>query len=208
MFLVAPLPGGIWRISAELRPDDPMAKAGYGAMSATTESLSVSNEEVLDRLQIFLRDRVGDTETRISHPSWISIFRFHRRLASAYRNGRMFLAGDAAHIHSALGGQGMNTGLGDAFNLGWKLSLVAQNRASIRLLDSYQAERRPVAADVVKNTSRAWDIFLGRTPLRLKLTGRWRCKKNDRFDWIRADSSVLNEPKCPIHRGICPPVAP
>jgi 4,5-epoxidase len=164
MFLVVPLPGGIWRISAELRPDDPMAKAGHGAMSATSESLPVSNAEVLDRLQIFLRDRVGDTETRISNPSWISIFRFHRRLASAYRNGRMLLAGDAAHIHSALGGQGMNAGLGDAFNLGWKLSLVAQNRASIRLLDSYQAERRPVAADVVKNTSRAWDIFLGRTP--------------------------------------------
>jgi 4,5-epoxidase len=75
----------------------------------------------------------------------------------------MLLAGDAAHIHSALGGQGMNTGIGDAFNLGWKLSLVAQKRASVRLLDTYQAERRPVAADVVKDTSRAWDMFLGRT---------------------------------------------
>jgi hypothetical protein len=91
----------------------------------------------------------------------LSHFRSRSTIQAAECSGAM--TGDAAHIHSALGGQGMNTGLGDAFNLGWKLSLVTQNRASVRLLDTSQAERRPVAADVVKNTSRAWDTFLGRT---------------------------------------------
>lgn len=75
----------------------------------------------------------------------------------------MFLAGDAAHIHSALGGQGMNTGIGDAFNLGWKLACVINGNASDRLLDSYEAERRPVTANVVRQTSRNWNILLGRT---------------------------------------------
>jgi 4,5-epoxidase len=82
--------------------------------------------------------------TRVTDPSWVSVFRFHRRLASTYRRGRILLAGDAAHIHSPFGGQGMNTGLGDAHNLGWKLALVIRGRAAERLLDTYEAERRPV----------------------------------------------------------------
>lgn len=162
MFIAVPLPGDVWRIVAELRPDDPMANADHGALTATPSGSPVS-AAVVDRLQMLMRERVGDTTTRMTSASCTSVFRFHRRLASAYRTGRMLLAGDAAHIHSALGGQGMNTGIGDAFNLGWKLACVIRGRASDRLLDTYEGERRPVAADVVKETSRAWNILLGRT---------------------------------------------
>jgi 2-polyprenyl-6-methoxyphenol hydroxylase-like FAD-dependent oxidoreductase len=91
--------------------------AGQGALTASTSVLAAS-PEVVDRVRTLMRERAGDITTRITSASWTSVFRFHRRLASAYRVGRMLLAGDAAHIHSALGGQGMNTGIGDAFNLG------------------------------------------------------------------------------------------
>jgi 4,5-epoxidase len=162
IFGVVPLPTGLWRIFAELRPDDPMAQAGHGALTATTDG-SPASPEVVDKMKTLLRERAGDTTTRISAASWTSVFRFHRRLASTYRRQRMLLAGDAAHIHSALGGQGMNTGIGDAFNLGWKLACVVRGQAADRLLDTYEAERRPVAADVIKETSWAWNILLGRT---------------------------------------------
>jgi len=88
----------------------------------------------------------------VSDPTWLASFRCHRRSASAYRRGRVLLAGDAVHIHSPAGGQGLNTGILDAHNLGWKLALVASGRAPGTLLDSYGAERRPVAEEVVRLT--------------------------------------------------------
>lgn len=78
-------------------------------------------------------------------PRWLSRFSVHRRLAEHYRRNRVLLAGDAAHIQSPLGAQGMNTGIGDAFNLGWKLALYLEGRGDGRLLDTYEQERRPVA---------------------------------------------------------------
>jgi 2-polyprenyl-6-methoxyphenol hydroxylase-like FAD-dependent oxidoreductase len=88
----------------------------------------------------------------VSDPSWLACFRSHRRSASAYRRGRVLLAGDAVHIHSPAGGQGLNTGMMDAHNLGWKLALVAAGRAPDAILDSYGAERRPVAEEVLRLT--------------------------------------------------------
>ena len=88
----------------------------------------------------------------MSDPTWLANFRCHRRSASAYRRGRVLLAGDAVHIHTPAGGQGMNTGITDAHNLGWKLALVASGRAPDALLDSYGTERRPVADEVLKLT--------------------------------------------------------
>jgi 4,5-epoxidase len=159
---MVPLPGRVWRIFAELQPDDPIAKAGHVAATALRGASQVSGV-VLDRARSLMRERVGDAAPPIASCTWTSVFRFHRRIAAAYRKKRMFLAGDAAHIHSALGGQGMNTGIGDAFNLGWKLASVISGDASDGLLDTYEAERRPVAADVVRQTSRAWNILIGRT---------------------------------------------
>jgi 2-polyprenyl-6-methoxyphenol hydroxylase-like FAD-dependent oxidoreductase len=88
----------------------------------------------------------------VSDPSWLASFRCHRRSASGYRRGRVLLAGDAVHIHSPAGGQGLNTGIIDAHNLGWKLALVATGRAPGTLLDSYSTERHPVADQVLKLT--------------------------------------------------------
>jgi 2-polyprenyl-6-methoxyphenol hydroxylase-like FAD-dependent oxidoreductase len=88
----------------------------------------------------------------VSDPTWLANFRCHRRSASAYRRGRVLLAGDAVHIHTPAGGQGMNTGVMDAHNLGWKLALVSAGRAPDTLLDSYGTERRPVAEEVLKLT--------------------------------------------------------
>jgi 2-polyprenyl-6-methoxyphenol hydroxylase-like FAD-dependent oxidoreductase len=88
----------------------------------------------------------------VSDPTWLASFRCHRRSASAYRRGRVLLAGDAVHIHSPAGGQGLNTGILDAHNLAWKLALVASGRVPDALLDSYGAERRPVADDVLRLT--------------------------------------------------------
>jgi 2-polyprenyl-6-methoxyphenol hydroxylase-like FAD-dependent oxidoreductase len=92
---------------------------------------------------------------RLTDPRWASVFRIHRKEAGRFRQGRVFLAGDAAHIHSPVGGQGMNIGIRDAFDLAWKLSLVLSNAASPELLDSYEAERKPVDEAVIRQTDRA-----------------------------------------------------
>lgn len=104
----------------------------------------------------------AETGGVIRATEWTSMFRIQRRLAAAYRRRRVLLAGDAAHIHSPLGGQGMNTGLGDAENLAWKLALVVTGRAEPALLDSYSAERRPVAEAVLTSTSQVTMGALGR----------------------------------------------
>jgi 2-polyprenyl-6-methoxyphenol hydroxylase-like FAD-dependent oxidoreductase len=88
----------------------------------------------------------------ISEPTWRSAFRIHRRQVVAYRNGRILLAGDAAHIHTPAGAQGLNTGIQDGINLGWKLALVAGGAADAALLDTYEGERKPIAADVLHLT--------------------------------------------------------
>jgi 2-polyprenyl-6-methoxyphenol hydroxylase-like FAD-dependent oxidoreductase len=102
----------------------------------------------LANMQAILERRSGRTDIRLHEPEWSSLWRANIRLVDRYREGRVFLAGDAAHIHSPAGGQGMNTGIQDAYNLGWKLAAVAKG-ASPALLDSYEAERRPVAAGVL-----------------------------------------------------------
>ena len=104
-------------------------------------------------------------------PRWLARFRLHHRLAARYRAGPVFLAGDAAHIHSPAGGQGMNTGLQDAANLAWKLALVVQGRAPERLLDSYDAERRPVGRRLLRTTDRLFAVAVARNPLALAAAG-------------------------------------
>jgi 2-polyprenyl-6-methoxyphenol hydroxylase-like FAD-dependent oxidoreductase len=92
----------------------------------------------------------------IRDPVWLTMFSVQSRLAERFRVGRVFLAGDAAHIHSPAGAQGMNTGIQDAINLGWKLGLVCRGQASDTLLDSYELERLPVARTVIRTTDRAF----------------------------------------------------
>ncbi|QAY61724.1 3-(3-hydroxyphenyl)propionate hydroxylase [Microbacterium protaetiae] len=99
-------------------------------------------------LQDILDRRSGGRGIHLHEPEWSTLWRANVRLAERYREGRVFLAGDAAHVHSPAGGQGMNTGIQDAANLGWKLAAVLQGADAV-LLDSYEAERRPVAAGVL-----------------------------------------------------------
>ena len=90
---------------------------------------------------------------RLTAAHWLATFEVHYGQVPSYRRGRAFLAGDAAHVHSPAGGQGMNTGMQDAFNLGWKLALSLERHAAPSLLDSYDDERRPVAAAVIGHTT-------------------------------------------------------
>ncbi|HEY8125839.1 MAG TPA: FAD-dependent monooxygenase [Methylocystis sp.] len=104
----------------------------------------------LDELQD-QADRHGPPGMRLRDPSWLSAFKINERVAARYRVGRCFLAGDAAHVHSPAGGQGMNTGIQDAVNLGWKLSYALGGTGDPNLLlDSYEPERRAIAQNVVK----------------------------------------------------------
>jgi 2-polyprenyl-6-methoxyphenol hydroxylase-like FAD-dependent oxidoreductase len=95
---------------------------------------------------------VYGTDYGIHDPTWITRFTDTTRQAAAYRERRVLLAGDAAHVHSPVGGQGLNTGMQDAVNLGWKLAQVVKGISPERLLDTYQGERHPVAARVLRNT--------------------------------------------------------
>ena len=112
----------------------------------------------LEEMQAHL-DACGPPGLTAHDPSWLSAFRINERLAASYRRGRIFLAGDAAHIHSPAGGQGMNTGIQDAVNLGWKIAAVLAGRGDAEaLLSSYEAERRPVAREVVAAAARTMHL--------------------------------------------------
>jgi len=129
-----PLPNRIWRIVL-------LRKRGE---RPTTE---VSMDEIVETLE---KNHLGHLRAR--DPSWLAGFGIEHHRTEHLRMGRVFLCGDAAHVHSPAGGQGMNTGLGDAFNLGWKLASVILGKAKEELLDSYEAERMPVIDGVMRMT--------------------------------------------------------
>lgn len=103
-----------------------------------------NEEPSLQAFQRIVQERSGRTDIVLSDPTWMSLWRANVRMVDRYRVGRLFLAGDAAHVHSPAGGQGMNTGIQDAYNLGWKLAAVLRGADPV-LLDSYEEERLPVA---------------------------------------------------------------
>jgi len=118
----------------------------------------------------------GDAGLSFATCSWFSTYRIHHRSAEHFRDRRCFLLGDAAHIHSPVGAQGMNTGLQDAYNLAWKLALVVKDHAGAALLDSYEEERRPVAQRLLSTTDRAFRLVISDSPiaglLRTKILAR------------------------------------
>jgi 2-polyprenyl-6-methoxyphenol hydroxylase-like FAD-dependent oxidoreductase len=101
-----------------------------------------------DEITACIRARTGDKRLAVHNVAWTSVYRPNIRLAESFRRGRVFLAGDAAHVHPPAGGQGLNTGVQDAYNLGWKLGQVLAG-APPELLDTYEAERQPIAAAVL-----------------------------------------------------------
>ncbi len=151
MMVCIPLPGdGRYRLSTFVAPDLATSAPGVGTVA---HGLEGGRRPTLGHIQAVL-DRLAPEPTRASALRWSSVFRISHRLAGNYGGGRVFLAGDAAHIHPPTGAQGMNTGIQDAYNLGWKLALAVQGRAADGLLDSYDAERRPIGEEVVRRTVR------------------------------------------------------
>lgn len=123
----------------------------------------------VENVERLLRDE--GLAVRLSNPRWASGYKLHRRMVSRLRSGPVFLAGDAAHVHSPAGGQGMNTGIGDALNLAWKLGAVCAGHARPNLLGAYNAERLPVARHVLETTDRNFEFETTDNPVykRLKL---------------------------------------
>ncbi len=111
-------------------------------------------EEIKQQLRVY-----AGTDFGVHSPRWLSRFGDATRLAERYRTGRVLLAGDAAHIHPPAGGQGLNLGIQDAFNLGWKLAAEVNGWAPEALLDSYHSERHPVAADVLNYTRAQMELL-------------------------------------------------
>jgi 2-polyprenyl-6-methoxyphenol hydroxylase-like FAD-dependent oxidoreductase len=128
--------------------------AGVGVYSVVVPAAGISDRAEPPTLEDFRQQlrSIAGTDFGVHSPRWLSRFGDATRLADRYRVGRVLLAGDAAHIHPPTGGQGLNLGVQDAFNLGWKLAAQIRGWAPEALLDSYQAERHPVAADVLDNT--------------------------------------------------------
>jgi 2-polyprenyl-6-methoxyphenol hydroxylase-like FAD-dependent oxidoreductase len=104
------------------------------------------------------KDILSRLKLDVEKVNWFSSYRVHHRVASRFRRNNVFLLGDAAHVHSPVGGQGMNTGIGDAVNLAWKLTAVINGQASENLLDSYETERIPFARKLVGSTDRAFSF--------------------------------------------------
>lgn len=122
----------------------------------------------LEEVQTLL-DLRGPSGLRAHDPVWMSRFRINERKVKDYRQGRVFLCGDAAHVHSPAGGQGMNTGMQDAFNLAWKLAMVWHGQASPALLDSYSPERSAVGDQVLRNAGRLTKVAILRNPILQKI---------------------------------------
>jgi 2-polyprenyl-6-methoxyphenol hydroxylase-like FAD-dependent oxidoreductase len=145
---VFPLGGGKYRLVADLPNAAPIG----------------GGEPTLEEFQRIVDTR-GPSNIILESATWLAQFHVSHRMVKDFRHGRVFLAGDAAHIHSPAGGQGMNTGIQDAFNLGWKLASVEARQAGPELLDSYTPERAPVAQDVINLTDRMTQLALLRNPL-------------------------------------------
>jgi 2-polyprenyl-6-methoxyphenol hydroxylase-like FAD-dependent oxidoreductase len=128
-----PMPGGLWRVVGYLDGEDPEEAPDAAALQR-------------------LLDECDHEGTTVGTVHWAGSFRVLRRLAGSFRSGRLLLAGDAAHVHSPAGGQGLNTGVQDAHNLAWKLALVLRGAAKPALLDTYTEERRPIAARILRLT--------------------------------------------------------
>ncbi len=148
VFIVFPIAPGRYRLLADLPPS--------GAERVPTPTL--------EQVQALL-DRRGPGGMTVSDPVWLSGFRINGRKVADYRWGRVFLAGDAAHIHSPAGGQGMNTGMQDAMNLAWKLALVERGTCRDGLLDSYSPERSHVGDQVLRAAGRLTSVGTLKNPL-------------------------------------------
>jgi 2-polyprenyl-6-methoxyphenol hydroxylase-like FAD-dependent oxidoreductase len=150
VLVAIPLPGKRRYRMSMLVPEELTAAPSADAVE---HGMSGGRVPELRHIQAVL-DRLAPVPTRASDLRWSSVFRISHRITDSYGHGRVFLAGDAAHIHPPTGAQGMNTGIQDAIGLAWRLALAVRGLAAEGLLDSYDAERRPIGEEVVSRTVR------------------------------------------------------
>jgi 2-polyprenyl-6-methoxyphenol hydroxylase-like FAD-dependent oxidoreductase len=148
-FAALPFGGQKWRLIAECAEDPREA----------------SLEVTLEQMQDLMIQRTGQQDVRVRDPLWLSDFRINARMVDRFRAGRVFVAGDAAHIHSPAGGQGIATGIQDAANLAWKLAAILREGAPDSLLDTYDEERKPIAREVLQRTSAVTAIIFALNPI-------------------------------------------
>jgi 2-polyprenyl-6-methoxyphenol hydroxylase-like FAD-dependent oxidoreductase len=153
---------------------------------------------------------IGQMKLAVTRTNWFSTYHVHHRVTQHFRKGRAFLSGDAAHIHSPAGGQGMNTGIGDAINLAWKLAAVVKGRAPDTLLDSYEAERIGFARRLVATTDRAFTLATSqgrlagfvRTRLApIVMPALFSVKAVRRFAFRTVSQTMINYRGGPLSRG-------
>ena len=138
-----------------------LTKLSSGRHRVLISDMGEADDPNLTRRQAFQRLVDGHVSgTELAEPDWATKWELWRRITSSYGKGSVFLAGDAAHVHSPSGGQGMNVGMQDAFNLGWKLAMVEQGHARRELLDTYTPERKPIGAQVIAGTHAMHDIIM------------------------------------------------
>ena len=135
----------------------PLKGEGHARLIGTVRDERAEHPETLKFEDVSHR-AIQNMQVEVKQVSWFSTYRVHHRVTEHFRKGRCFLLGDAAHIHSPAGGQGMNTGLGDAINLAWKLKAVLAGQASEALLDTYETERRAFARKLVATTDKAFTL--------------------------------------------------
>lgn len=147
--------------------------------SNVTNTPDLQLEDVMPHL-----NSVTNTVMKVTDLKWFTTYRLHHRMAENFRKQRAFLIGDAAHIHSPVGGQGMNTGLQDAYNLGWKLAGVCSGQLNEKILASYAAERMPVAKELLNTTDRLFKVVMSTNWLTM-LFKRWALPALLKFAWSK-----------------------
>jgi hypothetical protein len=140
-----------WRVMA-MEPGGSQTQITTDNHEIATHALSLAELQAMIQTPTYNSIRLRDAQ-------WLTRFSLHHRQATRYREGRIFLAGDAAHIHSPVGAQGMNTGIQDAWNLGWKLGMSVSGRAHDSILDTYNDERWPVGRTLLRATDRLFGMF-------------------------------------------------
>lgn len=163
----------------------PMPEANcYRAIGNLPPGVEATENLQLEAILPHLKE-VTQTKIKVGNLKWFTTYRLHHRMADNFRKQRAFLIGDAAHIHSPVGGQGMNTGLQDAYNLGWKLAGVINNQIKETILDTYAAERMPVAKDLLNTTDKMFKVVMS-TNWATLLFKKWVLPRLLQFVWSKA----------------------
>jgi 2-polyprenyl-6-methoxyphenol hydroxylase-like FAD-dependent oxidoreductase len=184
----------------------PMVDGRFRFMATDPDGIiGDAGDPTLDDIQR-LYDRVAHIPAQLYNLNWSSRFRINSRHMTSLRAGRVFFGGDAAHVHSPAGGQGMNAGIQDMINLSWKLAMVMQGRAKPELLDTYQTDRLPAIRQLVRMTERATKVFNSTNPIahaaltRLAPLALSRSSVQDEAA-ARLGQVAMSYRKCPIAKG-------